>query len=410
MLVSHAYLVHQLFPGRKVAMLLDGLKVLETANVITGPFAGMLLADLGAEVIKVEALNGGDPFRKWEADSEETKPTFASYNHGKKSLALDLKSSRGREIYESLVADSDVLIQNFRPGVMERLGLGWGRLREVNPRLVYCHITGVGADGPEADRPIFDAVAQALSGLWSQFTDLDEPEAVGPPFADQLTAIFAAYGIMAGVHQTQRTGKGTKLEISMLSACLAFQAMGVATLAAGRAVPTKSSRARQSQSYAFIASDGLPLAIHLSTPHKFWTGLCAAVGRPELVTDPRFATKPLRVKHYDELRTALAEVFITRKRDQWLRALRDHDVPAAPILTLAEAVTHPQVQATNMLLEGPGKGTGPSLVRSPLVVDGHPSAADVHCPRLGENTAEVLAAIGLSAEQQQELLRARISA
>jgi crotonobetainyl-CoA:carnitine CoA-transferase CaiB-like acyl-CoA transferase len=391
----------------KVGAVLQGLKVLETANVITGPFTGMLLADLGAEVLKVESLDGGDPFRKWEADSEATKPTFASYNHGKKSLALDLKSERGRDVYRRLVADSDVLIQNFRPGAMERLGLGWEDLRQVNPRLVYCHITGVGPDGPEAGRPIFDAVAQALSGLWSQFTDLDDPEPVGPPFADQLTAVFASYAILAGVHKAKSTGQGVKLEISMLAACLAFQTMGVATLAAEGAVPTKSSRARQSQSYAFITADGLPIAIHLSTPHKFWTGLCHAAGRPELVTDERFATKPLRVKHYDELHDVLAEVFATRPRHEWLATLQDHDVPAAPILTLAEAVDHPQVRATGMLLDGPG-GSGRGLVGSPVVVDGSRPAADVHCPALGEDTADVLARLGLTEEERRGLIADRV--
>lgn len=374
--------------------LLQGLRVLETAAVITGPYTGMLLADLGAEVLKVESVDGGDSFRKWEADSENTKPTFASYNHGKKSVALDLKSERGRQIYRGLVAESDVVIQNFRPGAMERLGLGWEDLREINPRLVYCHITGVGPDGPEAGRPIFDAVAQALSGIWSQFTDLDDPEPVGPPFADQLTAVYAAFGIVAGAHRAQRTGQGAKLEISMLAACLAFQAMGVATLAVDGAVPTKSSRAHQSQSYAFVCADGRPVAIHLSTPHKFWTGLCQAVSLPELVEDPRFRTKPLRVQHYDELHGILAEAFATRTRDEWLRVLEDLDVPAAPILTLAEAVDHPQVQATGMLLEGAGD-SGRSLVRSPVVVDGVRPAAAARAPALGENTTEVLADIGI---------------
>jgi len=389
----------------KVRAVLRGLKVLETAAVITGPFAGMLLADLGAEVLKVESVDGGDSFRKWEADSEATKPTFASYNHGKKSLALDLKSERGREIYRRLVGESDVLIQNFRPGVMERLGLGWEDLRQINPRLVYCHITGVGVDGPEAGRPIFDAVAQALSGLWSQFTDLDDPEPVGPPFADQLTAVFAAYAVLAGVHQATTTGRGVKLEISMLAACLAFQTMGVATFAAEGAVPTKSSRAHQSQSYAFMAGDGLPFAIHLSTPHKFWTGLCHAAGRPELVTDARFATKPLRVHHYDELHDVLAEVFATRPRDEWLALLEDHDVPAAPILTLAEAVDHPQVRATGMLVDGP---VGRGLVRSPVVADGHRMGAEARCPALGADTADVLARLGLTEDERRALVDDRI--
>jgi crotonobetainyl-CoA:carnitine CoA-transferase CaiB-like acyl-CoA transferase len=370
-------------------MLLQGLKVLETASVITGPFAGQLLADLGAEVTKVESPEG-DQFRSWEGTGGRTKPTFASYNHGKRSVVLDLKSDGGRTAYEGLVRDTDVLLQNFRPGVMERLGLGWERLLELNPRLVYCHITGAGLGGPQAQQPIFDAVAQAMSGIWSQFTDLDDPQVVGPPFADQLTAVFAAYGVMAGVHHVRTTGRGTQLEVSMLSACLAFQTMGIATLGADGVVPSKSSRARQSQSYAFSTSDGLPIAIHLSTPRKFWTGLCAAVGRPVLVDDPRFATKTARIQHYDELRAELAGCFAARTREEWLGRLRERDVPCAPILTLAEALDDAQVASLAMLAprEDP---SAPQLLRSPIRVDGEVTGADLHCPALGEHTEDALA-------------------
>jgi len=157
--------------------LLSGVTVIEVANVITGPYAGMLLADLGADVIKVESPEG-DQFRRWQAESDDIRSAFAAYNRGKRSVVLDLKSPEGRQALERLVATADVMIENFRPGVMDRLGVGWSRLSEVNPRLVYCYVSGMGSTGPERSRPTYDAVAQALSGLWSQLTDMSDPQPV----------------------------------------------------------------------------------------------------------------------------------------------------------------------------------------------------------------------------------------
>jgi formyl-CoA transferase len=383
--------------------LLKGVRIVEAANVITGPFAGMLLADLGAEVIKVEAPTG-DPFRRWQSESDDVRPAFAAYNRGKRSIGLNLKDESGRALFKELVASADVVIENSRPGVMDRLGVGWDALREVNPQLVYCYVSGMGTTGPERDRPTYDAVAQALSGLWSQFTDLTDPEPVGPPMADQLTGMYAAMSILAGLRHRDATGEGSRVEVSMLAACLAFQTAGVADVTLEHHVATKTSRARNSQSYAFVASDGRPFAVHLSTPRKFWVGLCRTVGMPELVDDPRYAVKSARIAGYAELHELLADVFATQPRDSWLAKLADNDVPAAPILTLDEAVDHPQARAIGVI----DRQSGPrlqGLVRSPISVDGQHCAAEWPPPLLGEHTVSVLEELGVSSPEERDRLR-----
>jgi formyl-CoA transferase len=381
--------------------LLDGVKIVEAANVITGPLAGMLLADLGADVLKVEAPTG-DPFRRWVGESDEVRPAFAAYNRGKRSIGLNLKDEAGRSLFKEIVASADVVIENSRPGVMDKLGVGWSSLREVNPRLVYCYVSGMGTTGPDRDRPTYDAVAQAMSGLWSQFTDLGAPESVGPPMADQLTGMYAAMSILAGLRHRDATGEGIRVEVSMLAACLAFQTGAVADVTIEGKVAGKSSRARNSQSYAFVGSDGRPFTVHLSTPQKFWHALCRTVDMPELADDPRYAVKSGRIAGYDELRDLLAEVFATRSRDVWLAALAANDVPAAPILTVDDAVEHPQVRAVDVI----DRDGGPrlrGLVRSPVQVDGRHCASERPPPLLGEDTGAVLTELGVPKEEQDRL-------
>ena len=382
--------------------LLRGVTVVEVASVITGPYAGMLLADLGADVVKVESLQG-DQFRGWEGTSEGIRPSFAAYNRGKRSIALDLKDDDGRAVFERLVASADVVIENFRPGVMDRLGLGWSRLRQLNPRLVYCYVSGMGTTGPDRDRPTFDAVAQALSGLWSQFTDLEDPEPVGPAAADQLTGLYAAIAILAGLRHRDAAGEGTQVEVSMLAACLGFQTASIAAFCREEKVATKSTRARNSQSYAFVGSDGRPFAVHLSTPQKFWEGLCRTAGRPELIDDERYATKGGRIRRYDELHRLFGDVFRTAPREHWLRLLTDHDVPAAPINTVAEAVGHPQVRAIGLVDETAVEEGRRGLVRSPIAVGGRHLAGELPPPRLGADTSEVLAGLGFSSGEIEHL-------
>lgn len=382
--------------------LLNGVTVIEMAQVITGPSAGMMLADLGAEVIKVEPPRGGDAFRAWDASGGTIRPSFAAFNRGKKSIVIDIKTPEGREVYEALIAKADVVIENYRPGRMDRLGVGWKELQALNPRLVYCYVSGRGVHGPDADQPTYDAVAQALSGLWSQLTDLDDPEPVGPPLADQLTALYATIGVLGALRERDRTGRGSRIEVDMLSACLAFSGLGVASATWAGQVPLKTSRARSSQSYAFADAKGRPFAIHLSTPHKFWVALCDVVGRPELVEDERFVTKAARIEHYDVLREVLAEIFATQERDVWLAALINADVPAAPILTVAEAIEAPQVVAKDIIAwddQDPTRG----LVRSPVVVEGRHAEAPCGPPDLGADTDDVLAGLGLDGSQIRHL-------
>lgn len=381
--------------------LLAGVKIVEAANVITGPMAGMLLADLGADVLKVEAPSG-DPFRRWQGESDEVRPAFAAYNRGKRSIGLNLKDEAGRALFKQLVASADVVIENSRPGVMDKLGLGWEALRAVNPRLVYCYVSGMGTTGPERDRPTYDAVAQAMSGLWSQFTALGKPEPVGPPMADQLTGMYAAMSILAGLRHRDATGEGVRVEVSMLASCLAFQTAAVADVAIDGKVAGKTTRARSSQSYAFVGSDGKPFAVHLSTPQKFWQGLCRTVGMPELADDARYAVKSKRIAGYDDLEKLLSGVFVTRPRDAWLAALAENDVPAAPILTVEDALEHPQVRAIDVV-DRDGTPRLRGLVRSPVVVDGRHCASVRPPPLLGEDTADVLDQLGVSTADRERL-------
>jgi formyl-CoA transferase len=388
--------------------MLEGIRVLELATVITGPYAGMLLADLGAEVIKVEPPTG-DGFRGWDGSgATSVRPAFAAYNRGKRSVAIDLKQEAGRRVLTGLVAEADAVVENFRPGVADRLGIGFDDLRAVNERIVYCSITGMGTEGPERDRPTYDAVAQGISGLWSQFTDLVDPEPVGPPMADQLTGMYAALAILAGVTEARRTGAGRHVEISMLASCVAFQGLGVATFRDTGAAPAKTTRARTSQSYAFVAGDGRPFTVHLSTPQKFWVGLCMAVDRPALIQDPRFAAKSDRIRNYDELRAELGVRFATDSRAYWLERLAAFDVPAAPILDVSEMTVHPQVLASGVIDRADAGRHAMAPVRSPVRVAGEHAVAGLPAPELSEHADEVLASIGIDSAEMDRLRSARV--
>jgi formyl-CoA transferase len=378
---------------------LEGIRVLEMANVISGPYAGMLLADLGAEVIKVELPGEGDNFRHWDAEPGALRPQFAAYNRGKKSVTIDVRKEGGKECYLRLAERVDVVLENFRPGTLERMGVGYEQVRRRNPEVIYCSITGMGSRGPERNRPTYDAVVQAKSGLWSQLTDLTDPEPVGPPICDQLAGLYAAYGILAALHRRDRTGRGQRLEVSMLSAGLAFQTNAIADYLMTGAVADKLSRARRSQSYAFVAGDGRPFAVHLSTPHKFWQGLCEAAGRPELLEDPRFRTKGDRIRNYHELRRELAATFRTRPRDEWLARFEQHDVPAGPLHTVAEALEDPQVRHLDMVRTWGEGERAVRLVGFPVEMEGTPLSPGLPPPALGEHTEEILAELGYVPEQ-----------
>jgi crotonobetainyl-CoA:carnitine CoA-transferase CaiB-like acyl-CoA transferase len=378
--------------GDMMAGALEGIRVIEFANYVSGPYAGMLLGDFGAEVIKVEAPDGGDPFRGW--GRVEYSPTFGSVNRNKKSVVLDLKSAAGVATARALLRTADVLIENFRTGTMERLGLDYDAVARDNPRLVWCSITGFGSSGPYASRPGYDTVGQSLSGLLSLLTDLDQPRPMGISLSDHLAGITACNGILGALIARGRTGKGQRVDTSLLEATVSFCGENAARFFDNGKVPDRATRTHQAQVYAFVAADGKPFVIHLSTPTKFWRALAAVVGKPDWVADPRFATKETRGRHYDVLRGELAAIFRTDIRATWLTKLQAADVPAAPLNTLDEVFADPQVIHLGLRQDVPHKRVGTvALVRNGVRLSADPPDIRAAAPELGEHTDEILAQI-----------------
>ena len=382
--------------------MLSGVRVVELTTMITGPLAGMLLADLGASVIKIENREGGDPFRSFRGGRYSGH--FLSYNRNKRSLTLDLRSPQGKEICLSLVRQADVLIDNFRHGVLDRLGFSDAVLRETNPRLIHASITGFGASGPYRDRPAYDAVAQSLSGVLSQVIDPQNPELGGPTLSDNVTGFYAAYGILGALYERERTGKGRRIETSMLEATIAFAPDGFVNHQRHGMTIGPRSRVSVSQSYAFRCADGRVIALHLSSQVKFWEGLLAALERQDLLAHPDFATREQRIANYKALSAELGKTFATRPRAVWAARLEAQDVPFAPVLDVAEVIEDPQVKHLGTFYrvthptEGEVSGAYP-----PLRINSEPPGSIVPPPTLGEHTDAILAELGFDAARTAEL-------
>lgn len=361
---------------------LDGIKVLEFASYVSGPFAGMLLSDLGAEVVKVESPEGGDPFRNW--GKQDYNGTFGSMNRNKKSVTLDLKTEAGRASARRLALATDVIIENFRSGVMERLGLGYETLAADNPRLVYCSITGFGSDGPYRSRPGYDTVGQAVSGLLGVLTDRKAPQPMGVSLSDHLAGTFAAYGVLAALMARTTSGRGQKVETSLLQATLALLGENAATFFEDGRIPSRATRCQRAQVFAFTAGDGLPFVVHLSSPEKFWRGLLTVTDREALATDERFHTREMRVRNYDALFAELAAAFQARPRAEWLALLEAKDVPSGPINTIDEVFVDPQVVALGMRTNLPHRSRGTvAVVGNPVRLSATPPRVESAAPDLG---------------------------
>ncbi len=373
---------------------LEGIRVVEVASYVTGPLAAVLLGDLGADVVKIEEPEQGDPFRAWGGG--DYSPTFCSLNRNKKSVTLDLRTGAGRAALLQLLDAADVLIENHRPGVADRLGFGYEVVRSRNPRLVYCSITGFGSTGPYQDRPGYDTIGQAMSGLLSLLTDLDAPAPVGISLADHLTGLYACYGILGALMARERTGEGQRVDTSLLQATVSFVGENAARYFATGHTPQRESRVHLAQVYAFTAGDGRPFVIHLSSPRKFWEQLTEAVGHPEWRDDPRFSTHRARQEHYRDLSAELAQAVTAASRSEWLERLSRHDVPCAPLNTLEEVFRDPQVQHLGLRtrIEHPSRGRV-ELVAPGVTLEKTPPAFRFPPPALGEHTGEVLRAVGV---------------
>lgn len=365
---------------------LQGIRVVEQGTFITGPCAGMMLADLGADVIKVESPEG-DPYRAYQGGAYS--PHFQAYNRNKRSIALDLKQTADRDLFTGLIGEADVYIQNFRPGTAERLGAGPAQLHALNPRLLYCSISGFGSSGPYVDRPSYDSVAQALSGFLSVVVDAERPRFLGPALADAITGMYAAYGVLGALFERTRTGKGRVVEVSMLEAMAHFAVEPFAAFFALGQVPKSSDRPRLAQAYILRTADDGLIAIHLSSLEKFWQGLMTAVAAPEISTDPRFTARLSRIEHYEALGAALDAAFRTRPTAEWVERLRSNDVPFAPINKVDAVVEDPQVKHLGLIVPVDQPHAAKQSVRPAVQFDGHRETSVRPAPSLDEHGAMI---------------------
>ncbi len=372
---------------------LSGIKVIELASYVTGPFASQLLADLGADVIKIEEPKRGDPFRGW--GERNYSATFCSLNRNKKSLTLDLRHEEAPEIVLRLAAESDVLIQNFRPGVMEKRGLGYQALSGVNPKLVYCSISGFGPTGPYRDMPGYDTIGQARSGLLSLLTDPGKPQGMGISFSDHLTGMYACYGVLGALMNRMLTGRGQLVETSLLRASISFIGENAARYFETGHVPRRKDRTTTAGVFAFVDRENLPFILHMSSPDKFWNALFRVVGKREWSEDQRFNNRQGRMRNYDLLSDGLQDVFRHGRREDWLKQLIEADVPAAPLNTLDEVFTDPQVKEYGFptVLSHPQMGEV-KMVGNAVNMSRTPPTIDRPPPTLGEHTDDVLTTLG----------------
>jgi crotonobetainyl-CoA:carnitine CoA-transferase CaiB-like acyl-CoA transferase len=348
----------------------------------------MMLADLGADVIKIESPEG-DPYRSYQGG--QYSPHFQAYNRNKRSLALDLKDAPDRELFDRLIRQADVFIQNFRPGTAERLGTGVKRLQEINPRLVYCSISGFGSSGPYTDRPSYDSVAQALSGFLSVVVDYQRPQFLGPALADAITGLYAAQGILGALVERGRTNRGRLVEVSMLEAMAHFAVEPFTAYFALGETPTSADRPRLAQAYILHTADQRLIAIHLSSLEKFWTGLVAALEAPELASDARFDTRLGRIAEYEALRLELDARFSRAPLAHWVERLQKHDVPYAPINRIDDVVKDPQVEHLGLIVPVEEPHGVTRSVRPPVQFGGVRARSVRPAPLLNEHGAAIRA-------------------
>jgi crotonobetainyl-CoA:carnitine CoA-transferase CaiB-like acyl-CoA transferase len=375
---------------------LAGIRVLEFGQIAAGPFAGMLLADLGADVVKVERPEGGDDMRRWPpltpgVSGEAFSENFASLNRNKRSIAVDLKDAAQVERLRQLCREADVIVENFRPGVLARLGLGYEALSAVNPRLVYASVSGYGQSGPYAGKGAFDVAVQAMSGVMSCTGEPGGgPVKCGVPVGDFAGGLYAAYCILAALRTVERTGRGAHIDCSMLGALLGFSALQTSEYF-GTGVPAKplgSAHPRNAPYQAFEASDR-PFVVAAGND-KLWNDVCEAVGMPELARDARFVDQKSRARNQAELAALLQPAFSRRTSREWLAEFDRRGVPCAPIQDFAEVLVDPQVAHGGWVrpLDLPN-GVRTRTVGFPVGIGGFDFAIYRAPPVLGEHTDEV---------------------
>jgi formyl-CoA transferase len=387
---------------------LDHLKVLDVTQVMAGPFCGMLLADLGAQVIKVEPPSG-DSTRQMPGGVGADTPAFNAVNRGKRSIVINLKQTPGREVMLRLAREADILIENYRPGVMASLGLGYETLAAANPRLIYASISGYGQTGPSREKGGFDLIAQGVSGIMSVTGNADGPPVkCGVPLTDLAAGLFAVVGILAAVESRHRTGRGQQVDTSLVDAGVALSVWEATEYFSGGGVPTALGSAhRMNAPYQAIrCADGF---ITLGGANdRIFTRVCEALGHTEWLTDPRFATNAARVRHRDELAAAIEAMTIHERRAHWLALFDATDIPCGPINDYADVFADPQIVAREMVVETEHPTLGAlRTLGSPIKLSATPPNVRRRAPQLGEHTDEILRELGFSDADIQTLRTVR---
>ena len=386
-----------------IAGALEGTVCIEVSGHVAGPYAGSLLGDLGCEVIKVELPNGGDTHRGRNPKYEGYGPSFRALNRNKKSLTLNLRDKKARGILLQLVATADILLENFRPPTRTQLGLDYEELAKLNPKLIHCSISGYGQSGPYRDKPGFDTIGQALSGMMSLVTDLDDPKVAGVSFVDHAAGIFAAHGIMAALLARAKTQRGQFIDVSLLQVSIAFIESHVADYLNGGEAVSRDNFPK-GRIYSLLDCDKKPFMVHLSGHNQAWEGLLRAAELDHLIGDPRFDTSKQRTDRHDEIVSILRAQFREKPREYWLPRLDANSIPNAPINTIHEVFDNPQIKHMGIprQITHPQMGTS-NLVGSPINMSDTPPRFVRPAPLLGEQTEEILERLGYGKETIKEL-------
>ncbi|MCA9667134.1 MAG: CoA transferase [Myxococcales bacterium] len=391
---------------------LSGLRVIDFTRILAGPFCTMILGDLGAEVIKIERPGRGDDTRSWGPPFiGELSAYFIAVNRNKRSLALDLRSERGLAIARQLVASGDVVVHNFRPGVADKLGLGYDAVRAIKEDIVYCTVSGFGLDGPYAKRPGYDALIQGMGGLMSITGEPDgAPTKSGVAITDLACGMFSLAGILAALVGRERTGRGDHVDVSLLDSAVALLVNQAQSYLLTGEVPVRLGNAHPTivPYETFVAADG-PFIVAVGNNTQF-ARLCEVIGAPELSRDARYLDNPTRVVNRASLVEALAARFAAKPREHWVRALQDAAVPSGPINDLADVFGDPQVAAREMARAVEHAALGPlRLVGSPIKLRCSERAAMSPPPLVGQHSAEVLSELcGLGDEEIAALREAKV--
>ncbi len=371
---------------------LTGVRVLDLSRVLAGPYTGMLLADLGAEVVKVEEPGVGDEARRIGPFQQEVSTYFVSINRGKRGLTLNLKAEAGKRLFLDLVRQTDILVENYRPGVMRRLGLDYPALRAVHPRLVYAACSGFGQTGPYSPRGAYDMIVQGMGGVMSITGESGRPPVrVGTSIGDITAALFTTIGVLAALGHARATGEGQLVDVAMLDCQVAILENAIMRYLVTDEIPQPLGARHPSIApfEAFPAADG---HVILAVGTNIWPRFCEAIGRSDLIEHPHFATNALRADHVEELREILVPVTRQKPVEVWIKEMEVIGVPCGPVNTVDKVVRDPQVQARDMVVTVPDpEAGGISMAGFPIKLSATPGGVQGPAPRLGEHTEAVLA-------------------